>query len=1207
MLALAAASLANAQSVQIVSGRVLADSTHPLAGAIVSVTMAPDRLFKQDTTDAEGRWRVRFERSSGDYLVHIAATGRVSFRKRVTASTTDSVVTVDATLAASVQQLAAVNVQATRPKPTREGDVYLPDGVSAEYLPAGVNGAVAADQQGDLAALAATIPGLSLTASGVSAFGLDPSQNGVTLNGLSFPGAALPRNATTSTRFSTSTYDPSRGGFAGVETAVTLSPGSINTHRRANVTLDAPQLQATDRISRQLGQRVTGGQGSYGGSGSLVEDVWYYNVSGDISRRTADAPSLVNADASLFPLAGVTPDSVTRLLSALASLGIPTAVGRDAQRINDDGSFAFRLDHAPYKPQSFIPNTKTWALVGLGRVQRSDAQNASLTATPAHGSRSERELGVLQLLYSTFVKDYSLSETRSGLSLSRSRGSPYLQLPDGSVLVSSSLPDGSLGASSLAFGGNARSETDAMQWSWETRTDYQWFSRAAHRLKVTVQSKVDGYHEQSAGNMLGSFGFASLADLAANRPSSFSRSLAEPDRDGALWSGFASLGDQWRVSPTLQLVYGARVEANRFLVRPAYNAALDGALGVRTDAAPAHVHVSPRLGFSWRYGGERAGYRGFSFSNVGSRILSPTGLLRGGIGEFRATMPSQLLSEPSVFTGLPGGARRISCIGDAVPLPNWSAYANDPTLIPTSCLVAPSVPTLSDAAPAVQTIDPSFEAPRSWRANLGWLSVVKNVGVSVDGSIAINLNQRSAVDLNFSGVPQFVLADEGRAVFTSASAIVPATGLLSSVEARSNSAFGSVVSRRSDLRSLSRQLTITVAPNAGFSSRMLDIAYTLSSTRGDVRGFDGGAFGDPRTIERGRTALDVRHRIQLQAGKTLPRGFSATLFLTAASGLPYTPVVNGDVNGDGIARDRAFVTDPGHASDLALATGMRQLLASASPQARRCLVAQLGHAASINSCEGPWSATATARIGIANAYGPWGRRVNASLSISNPLAGVDQALHGENGLHGWGTMVFPDPVLLTVRGFDPATSRFKYDVNPRFGSTSPSQTTVRAPFRATLDVAFDLSPSTARQQLERVLNRGRKGHAGARLSADSIRRRFARNVRSPYESIIDEADSLLLSREQVERLRTGDAAYQVRVDSIWTALGKELALLDDDYNAATATQKTEDATDRAWEVARDEVAAIKEILSPLQFSLAPGVVQYLATVKGRIMIRYYMY
>ena len=371
---------ATAQSPQIVSGRVLADSAHPLAGAIVSVTMAPDRTLKQDTTNADGRWRVRFERASGDYLVHIAAIGRQSFRKRVTAALMDSILTVDATLASSVQQLAAVTVRASRPKPSREGDVFMPDGVSAEHVPMGVAGAVAADRQGDLAALAATIPGLALTPGGVSAFGLDPSQNGVTLNGLSFPGASLPRNANTSTRFSTSTYDPSRGGFAGVETAVTLSPGNVNTHRRANVTLDAPFLQTTDRVSRQLGQRVTGGQGSIGASGVIVEDVWYYNVAADVSRKAADAPSLLDADASLFPLAGVAPDSVSRLLRTLATLGIPASVpGVATQRVNDDASFAVRLDHAPYKPQSFTPNSSTWAVVGLGRVQRSDAQGVGLT------------------------------------------------------------------------------------------------------------------------------------------------------------------------------------------------------------------------------------------------------------------------------------------------------------------------------------------------------------------------------------------------------------------------------------------------------------------------------------------------------------------------------------------------------------------------------------------------------------------------------------------------------------------------------------------------------------------------------------------------------------------------------------------------------------------------------------------------------------
>jgi hypothetical protein len=48
-------------------------------------------------------------------------------------------------------------------------------------------------------------------------------------------------------------------------------------------------------------------------------------------------------------------------------------------------------------------------------------------------------------------------------------------------------------------------------------------------------------------------------------------------------------------------------------------------------------------------------------------------------------------------------------------------------------------------------------------------------------------------------------------------------------------------------------------------------------------------------------------------------------------------------------------------------------------------------------------------------------------------------------------------------GFDPATRRFAYPVNPRFGSTSPALNTMRAPFRLTLDVSLDIAPSQNEQ------------------------------------------------------------------------------------------------------------------------------------------------
>jgi len=250
---------------------------------------------------------------------------------------------------------------------------------------------------------------------------------------------------------------------------------------------------------------------------------------------------------------------------------------------------------------------------------------------------------------------------------------------------------------------------------------------------------------------------------------------------------------------------------------------------------------------------------------------------------------------------------------------------------------------------------------------------------------------------------------------------------------------------------------------------------------------------------------------------------------------------------------------------------------------------------------------ATARVGYLNAIGPWGHRVNAALGIANPLAGFDRLVHGQNDLHGWGTSISPDPTLLIVRGFEPQANRFRYDVNPRFGSTSLAQSIVRAPFRVSLDVSIDLGPPMAQQQLERVLNRGRGGRPGARLSADSIRARFARNVPSLYAQILHEADSLLLSRTQVDSLRAANDRWEKKVNLIWTPLANEFAAMSDAYDVRKATQMTEDATDAAWELARQEVPTIKAILTPLQLTLAPGQVQYLANAKGKIMIRIYYY
>jgi hypothetical protein len=57
-----------------------------------------------------------------------------------------------------------------------------------------------------------------------------------------------------------------------------------------------------------------------------------------------------------------------------------------------------------------------------------------------------------------------------------------------------------------------------------------------------------------------------------------------------------------------------------------------------------------------------------------------------------------------------------------------------------------------------------------------------------------------------------------------------------------------------------------------------------------------------------------------------------TIGTTVRSGTLFTPMIAGDVNGDGYLNDRAFIFDPSSAADTSLAASMRSLLAVARPQ-----------------------------------------------------------------------------------------------------------------------------------------------------------------------------------------------------------------------------------------------------------------------------------
>jgi hypothetical protein len=1198
----------------VIQGRVTSDSgAAPITTADVILTIAPSAETVLGKTDASGAYRLTIGNATGEYILNVSALGFRPFRQRVTMRPGDTLATVDVHLAPNVQQVAAVRVQATRPRPPRSGIDRIPGTDPGDKTVDGITNALPPELQGDLDAMAGMLPGYTtLGGGGFSAFGLGADANMKTLNGMSYSGDALPRDVATTTRYVSSPWDPTRGGFSGALAATTISRGSNITQARGHVTLDAPGLQIGDPIAARYGQTFSNVQVGGSRSGALSLDRYFYNMGGSATVRRAPVSSLLDFDGDALAHAGISPDSAVRLTQLLSAQGVPTTRGGiPDQRTTFSGNFVQRFDFArPNPPPGQTPLPEFNAVV-LGNYSETRSALLSPTALPATNGKTSNGGGQVQAAYSRYFGahgDY-VNETSAGVSYNETRGTPYLALPGGNVLIASSFAGAEPTIGSLAFGGNSSFARDSRVWAFEANNQTTFLINDHESLPATVyfQSRYETFDQSLSANRLGSFSYASLRDLADNRPSSFSRMLNAPSRSGGEWMGAAAFGATYNRRAVV-VTGGARVDANVFTGLPARNPALEQAFGVRNDRAPNSVAVSPRLGFSWYYK-TKAPQVSINVSPY-STLIRGGPSIRGGLGEFRNFLRSDLLSDAIGTTGLPGTAQRLVCTGPAAPTPDWQAYLGNPSAVPTTC--ADGSPSFADTARTAILVHPSYSPMRAWRGTLGWTNTILGNYLAIDGTYSLNLDQPGVVDLNFGGTRHFGLANEGnRPVYVPASSIDAASGTASAVDSRRVGSFGRVTDRVSDLRGDVRQVTAYLIPNLPLRAGFLTLGYTYSDARSQARGFDLSTAVDPRVVEWASVATQPRHQFVVQAARTVFRRVAFTTAFKVSSGLRYTPAVAGDVNGDGWLGDRAFVFDPSRAPDVEVADGLRHLMSDGSRSARDCLSSQLGRLAGRNSCVGPWSATMNASLLAAN-IPQTGNRLTVSLNLANPLGGIDQLLHGSDQLHGWGATPLPDGTLYQIRGFDQTAQRYVYRVNPRFGNTNPAFNTFRTPFRMTLDIRMALGPNAQQQAV--VLNmRVKPALAGTRASLDTIRNRYvcgttsgANGYSDIYRLMLRFADSLALSRDQVAKVQERQKLMKAKADSVYGELARYLFALPPDYSAKDAAKHVADTETAMWKLIYGESTYLQELLTKGQLRLLPlPLFNMVTTTSPNLNARFY--
>jgi hypothetical protein len=177
--------------------------------------------------------------------------------------------------------------------------------------------------------------------------------------------------------------------------------------------------------------------------------------------------------------------------------------------------------------------------------------------------------------------------------------------------------------------------------------------------------------------------------------------------------------------------------------------------------------------------------------------------------------------------------------------------------------------------------------------------------------------------------------------------------------------------------------------------------------------------------------------------------------------------------------------------------------------------------------------------------------------------------------------------LLYVRGFDPVTDTYQYQVNEHFGTTNGTRNAFRVPFQIAVQGRLTLGTDPARQQFNNAIGRGA---GGGRMNPEALKARMTRLVPNAFLEIIAVNDSLKLelTPDQIARLQAGGDAFKVKsdslVDRVANVLGDTTTKSPDPMTIFTKLQPT---IAEARKLATQGINDAKAILTPAQWAKVP--------------------
>ena len=1003
-------------------GRVADRDGTPVEAALVTLVHTRTGAASTALSVADGRYTLRGQRPGGPYTVTVTRIGFREFTREGIEVLLGRFVDLNITLVSAAIEIEGLVVEVEPDPVFNPGRIGISTLVTSEVL------RQLPTVTRDFLDFAALSPLVRTSEEGVSVAGasyrfntlnIDGALNqdvfGLSTNNIAGGRAGarvIPIEAVEQFRVEVAPFDIRQSGFTG---------GALNAVTRSGANDFETSAFGFHRSGALVGELVVDDvstvpelstvRAGFTAAGPIRRDRAHFFVAGEWERVREPPTGLHVGESDPLSLSLV-PDSVARMQSLLRQLGADPGTAASFSLENELANLFARLDwkigdrHDAMLRYSFAaadddpdPNRlpgAAYAFSSGGSEIRSRSHSAVLRLVSSLGNRFSNE-------FSANIQGLSDNETARS------------SFPQVEVTV-----DGRVGdlfvTRDVRAGADFFAQDNALdQRIFQLSNDLS-VDVGDHQLLLGASGAWFHFDRRFVPGVLGSYEFDSLEDLARNRPDRYEVTIPLTDHGTAPDFGVREFGlyaqDEWEAHDRLTLRAGARFDVPIFTGRPEANPLLEQELGIDASRLPdKRPNYSVRAGLNWR-----------PFEGT---------QLRAGTGIFTGRPAFSWLANAFQNNGL--AATTLLCRGNQVP-------AFDPSNTPTECVGGPGV---GESPPIVNYFDPDFRFPQDWRTMVAVDQRLPG-GVVLSASWISNLALRQIFISNenlapgtSTGGPEdgftngfgFGVRDVWGVPVEDLEEQLWAGGRLTDLfgpvlrvgNRDGNYAYAATIELRKDFGSVLELRTGYSLTRSADLQDLLSIDITSNYATTPIN-------RDPNDPTSQRSRFDRPHKVVASMRTRIPPrlgGTEISAMYVGQSGVPYSYVYEGDVNGDGfngprasrLANDLIYIP---FAIDVRTSIVNRWLWETLLEE-EECLREQTNRILARNTCETPWSNRLDLRI--SQTVKAQGFSTEVTLDMLNVLNLLNSS---------WGVVRVANPVVQLFRvrrqnedlGLDPLVARY---------------------------------------------------------------------------------------------------------------------------------------------------------------------------------------